>query len=121
MISVSTPRHLMDKSVAVLVRTELLNTDGTPAAVWSAPATALTLRCLVVPQTGGDALAFQGEGSVEAYRVIADPVPLTGTLGTNLDAHSKVTYNGNTYRVSGTIRNPAEAGTVLAFNIERDV
>ncbi len=111
----------MDKTIAVLARTAAQASDGTPGASWAAPATALELRCMLVPQTGGDSLAFQGEGSVEGYRVIADPIPVSGTLGTNLDAHSKVTYGGNTYRVSGTIRNPAEAGTVLAFNIERDV
>ena len=66
-------------------------------------------------------LQFQGEGAVESYRIICDPVALTGTLGTALNEHAKVVYGGNTYRVSGTIRNPAIAGCVYSFNIERDV
>lgn len=109
----------MDQTITIQKRTAAQAADGTPNASWAASATPLVLRCMIDPQAGGDSLAFSGENTVIALRIIADPVPVTGSLA-DLDSHAKATVGGVEYRVSGVPVNAAQASCTLEFTIERD-
>jgi hypothetical protein len=119
MIAIPTPRHLMDKTLEVYARTTGVNNDGTPNVSHASAATACVLRCMLVPNSGGESIVYGGVNARESVRVIADPSPITGSV-THLDAHAKIVYNAKEYDVVGVIRNPADAGCVLAFTMERD-
>lgn len=119
MIAISTPVHLMDKTLEVYARTVATNSDGTPNVSNTSASTACVFRCMVIPNHAGESIVYGGVTARDSYRVVADPVPLTGSA-THLNAHAKVVYAGKTLDVVGVIRNPADAGCVLSFTMEAD-
>lgn len=119
MIAIPTPIHLMDKTLEVYARTVATNGDGTPNVSNTSASTACVLRCMVAPQSGGESIVYGGVAARDSYRIVADPVPITGSI-THLNAHAKAVYAGKILDVVGVIRNPADAGCVLSFTMEAD-
>lgn len=119
MISIRTPKHLMNRTLEVYARSTAVASDGTPNVSWASASTACVLRCFVRPSQGGEGFQFGTDNTTERLSVIADPEPVSGSV-THLNANAQVVFAGNTYRVNGAIRNPALAGCVYSFEIERE-